>query len=298
MERAVERHLELGLDTFGDATLDEDGRPKTDAQVLRDVVCLRSLEKFYEARTPFGSIAATAVETRDIIKLRVYHLSFTTRPFRPKRYLHRLLGKAFTRETFVIYGVKRSLDLMPGILVPWRHVPRNESGRIVDRTNRSEAIDCASMTFVSENYSAAATTVSEDAKSWAPNGSHDISLGRPIEDAQADSSIIERIADISLARSQPSLSLDEPAHAKGSDRFDGNITIHDVLKGDYNIVANAGIIVPMPAKTCILDSYALETAVFAPPPWMCTLTSRHHNSSRTHGPGCTSPRPHGEPRAH
>lgn len=38
MERAVERHLELGLDTFGDATLDEDGRPKTDAQVLREVV--------------------------------------------------------------------------------------------------------------------------------------------------------------------------------------------------------------------------------------------------------------------
>ena len=38
MDRAVERPLELGLDTFGDGTLDEDGRPKSDAQVLRDVV--------------------------------------------------------------------------------------------------------------------------------------------------------------------------------------------------------------------------------------------------------------------
>jgi alkanesulfonate monooxygenase SsuD/methylene tetrahydromethanopterin reductase-like flavin-dependent oxidoreductase (luciferase family) len=38
MERPVERPLELGLDTFGDGTLDEDGRPKSDAQVLRDVV--------------------------------------------------------------------------------------------------------------------------------------------------------------------------------------------------------------------------------------------------------------------
>ncbi len=38
MERPVERPLVLGLDTFGDATLDEEGRPKTDAQVLRDVV--------------------------------------------------------------------------------------------------------------------------------------------------------------------------------------------------------------------------------------------------------------------
>ena len=34
----MERALELGLDTFGDATLDADGRPKSDAQVLRDVV--------------------------------------------------------------------------------------------------------------------------------------------------------------------------------------------------------------------------------------------------------------------
>ncbi len=38
MDRPVERPLELGLDTFGDGTLDEDGRPKSDAQVLRDVV--------------------------------------------------------------------------------------------------------------------------------------------------------------------------------------------------------------------------------------------------------------------
>ncbi len=38
MDRPVERPLELGLDTFGDGTLDEEGRPKTDAQVLRDVV--------------------------------------------------------------------------------------------------------------------------------------------------------------------------------------------------------------------------------------------------------------------
>ena len=38
MDRAVERPLELGLDTFGDGTLDDDGHPKSDAQVLRDVV--------------------------------------------------------------------------------------------------------------------------------------------------------------------------------------------------------------------------------------------------------------------
>src|SRR5919198_2750130 len=31
-------HPELGLDTFGDVTVDADGRPKHPAQVLRDVV--------------------------------------------------------------------------------------------------------------------------------------------------------------------------------------------------------------------------------------------------------------------
>ncbi|MBL8775307.1 MAG: LLM class flavin-dependent oxidoreductase [Acidimicrobiales bacterium] len=38
MEHPTGRHLELGLDTFGDATFDDDGRLKSDAQVLRDVV--------------------------------------------------------------------------------------------------------------------------------------------------------------------------------------------------------------------------------------------------------------------
>ncbi|MEO7987297.1 MAG: LLM class flavin-dependent oxidoreductase, partial [Gemmatimonadales bacterium] len=32
------RNLELGLDTFGDVTVDTDGHPKSHAQVLRDVV--------------------------------------------------------------------------------------------------------------------------------------------------------------------------------------------------------------------------------------------------------------------
>src|SRR5919107_1699980 len=30
--------IELGVDTFGDVTFDDDGRPKSQAQVLRDVV--------------------------------------------------------------------------------------------------------------------------------------------------------------------------------------------------------------------------------------------------------------------
>src|SRR5690554_3031216 len=37
-ESAGARQVELGLDTFGDVTVDEDGRLRTQAQVLRDVV--------------------------------------------------------------------------------------------------------------------------------------------------------------------------------------------------------------------------------------------------------------------
>ena len=35
--------IELGLDTFGDITLDADGRPKSHAQVLRDTVAQAEL---------------------------------------------------------------------------------------------------------------------------------------------------------------------------------------------------------------------------------------------------------------
>ena len=31
-------HIELGLDTFGDVTVDADGRPRPQAQVIRDVI--------------------------------------------------------------------------------------------------------------------------------------------------------------------------------------------------------------------------------------------------------------------
>jgi probable LLM family oxidoreductase len=38
MQRDLERHVELGLDTFGDVTLNPDGSRRTEAQVIRDVI--------------------------------------------------------------------------------------------------------------------------------------------------------------------------------------------------------------------------------------------------------------------
>jgi probable LLM family oxidoreductase len=37
-DRVVDQQVELGLDTFGDVTLGDDGRPKSDAAVIRDVI--------------------------------------------------------------------------------------------------------------------------------------------------------------------------------------------------------------------------------------------------------------------
>lgn len=252
----------------------------------------------YRVSRKLGSIAAQIVQVGDKVAIRVYAISFGDGPFKPGRYLHRLAGRGYIRETFHICGVGRTKRVFEGFRVPWRHIPRNDSGANENHEISGEEIRFASSALCDVIYSFDARTLSENAKHWAPNGSLDISLGNPIEDAHADRSVFERNAAISLARSQPSYSLGKLLHAKGSDRFDDNITIHDVLKGDYNIVANAGIIAPMLAETCVLDIDALETAQLASPPWMRTPESSRHTVSRSRSSEYLPPRTQDSPRPH
>lgn len=272
-------------------------------QVIRDGLMSLPLLPIYSAVTPTGRIAVSIVETRDRVCLRVYDISFTTGTFEPDRHLPRTLGRSFVRESFFVFGIGRTRELIPVVRIPWRHIRRNEIGANTICTISIESIEFASSISFANEYLAGATTASEDAKYWMPNGSHDSSLGRLHRDAHLDNPIIDRpIVDhfsaTYFARSQPSYSLGDPAHAKGSDKFDGDIEDHEDFKGDDDVVDEVGDYIPMPARTCMFDTSALETAQFAPPSRMHTLTSALHTAERNHGPGHPPPRPHGSPRSH
>lgn len=255
----------------------------------------------YRVSRRIGSIAAQVVQSGDKVAIRVYAISFSDGPFKPGRYLHRLAGRGYLRESFHICGVGRTKRVFEGHRVPWRHIPRNEIGANHVCTMSVNRIEFAWSNSALGGYSTDATAASENTKHWKPQGSHDSSLARPIEDAPVDSGVIDKSnieTDRRFARSQSSYSLGDPAHAKGTDRYDGDIKGHEDFKSDDDVVDDDWNRIPMPARTWMFDISALQTAPFAPPSRMHALTSALHAAARDHGPGHPPPRPHGSPRAH
>lgn len=253
----------------------------------------------YRVSRKLGSIAAQIVQSGDKVAIRVYAISFGDGPFKPGRYLHRLAGRGYLRESFHICGVGRTKRVFEGYRVPWRHIPRNDSSANGIHAKIGETIDFSSTNDRSPHYSANAALTSDNARTWAPNGSHDSSLRGRIQNLQSEDSLFEHDANGYFARLQPYGSPSETAYCKGARTADNGIEAHDDFKFDDDILDVVWNQISMPICSSIYDkSPAFQTALFPPPSRMRTLASPHHDTTRTHGPGKSSPRPHVSPRVH